>query len=532
MRRTRALGTPGPAAAGAQGPAAAGGQSPAVPENRVLPAQAPQIEDEVVESIGDEHLFSRATGLGLVTPREHAAANHPPWAELDGRGAPAANWQEMAQSIPRAPAWAGPPGWTTSATRALLSPAPAAPLPGLGFMDHARATAAAVMAAGFPTAHPAGGHAGAHPGHPALLPSAAKAGPPAPPGFSTGALVEAPVQRRLADVLDQSDPGTYVALSRQEVHAAMELHVAIMGARPQPEQEPSPEQLGALRAKLRAGDPPAVDFGIWGSHDRRHARDRQNMALVWIEGGGLQPRRLQGPATFEAWDLAWGVFAAAMLSLGAAAPGALARYRHGVRDLNTLYPELWGVVSRADHAMRFEQWSRMAFESHPGGDWSTILVASAFWEDGSRQGWWTRQVVMPAQSPRPHCLVNALEGYTPRGATLAVDQRAASARTQAPARALTDEPPAKAARPSKAARARARAAAGQVAAPAAPAPPAQPAAAAAANPCYKFNAGKCKGPTCPMNFDHRCVICGERHAAVAVPACKAQVDKSGRPLRK
>ena len=181
-----------------------------------------------------------------------------------------------------------------------------------------------------------------------MMPTAAKAGQPAPPALTAvaTALPDAPTQRRMSDVLDQSDPGTYVALTRDELKNAMDLYVRIMGARPQPEAEPSPEQLGALRAKLRSGEPPAVDFGIWGSHDRRHARDRQNMALVWIEGGGLQPRRLQGPATFEAWDLAWGVFTAAMLSLGAAAPGAMSRYRNGVRDLNTLFPDLWGGGSR------------------------------------------------------------------------------------------------------------------------------------------------------------------------------------------
>ena len=147
---------------------------------------------------------------------------------------------------------------------------------------------------------------------------------------------------RISDVLDQADPSTYVALTPQEIKEAWERHMLVTGFPPQPEQEPSPEQLGALRAKLRAGHPPAADFGIWGTFDRRHSRDRASMALVWVEGGGLQPRKLAGPASFEAWDLAWGVFTAAMLALGAAAPGALARYRTGVRDLNTLFPNLWG----------------------------------------------------------------------------------------------------------------------------------------------------------------------------------------------
>merc|ERR1712051_1134588 len=85
--------------------------------------------------------------------------------------------------------------------------------------------------------------------------------------------------------------------------------------------------------------------------------------MVWTKDNGLQHSRLMGPSSFEAWDLAWSVFTAAMLMLGAAAPGALSRYRAGVRDLNTLYPDLWGVVTRADHSMRHEQWSLMSFDS-------------------------------------------------------------------------------------------------------------------------------------------------------------------------
>ena len=146
-------------------------------------------------------------------------------------------------------------------------------------MDHARATAAAVMAAGFP-ADPRLQHQQATQHVPVQVPPVMHAGVQAP----APQLAAQPTQRKMSDVLDQTDPGTYVSLSRAELKAAMDLHIRIMGTRPQPEAEPSPEQLGALRTKLRAGEPPAVDFGIWGSFDRRHARDRQSMALVWIEG--------------------------------------------------------------------------------------------------------------------------------------------------------------------------------------------------------------------------------------------------------
>ena len=145
----------------------------------------------------------------------------------------------------------------------------------------------------------------------------------------------------MGDVVDQGDPGTFSALKPGEVVSAWQLHARLTGVKPRPESEPSVEQLGALRTKWQQGETPCVDFAIWGPHDRRHARDRCNLAMVWVDGA-LQPRTLAGPRDFDAWDRAWGVFASAMLSLGAAAPGALGRYRDGIRDLTLLYPSLWG----------------------------------------------------------------------------------------------------------------------------------------------------------------------------------------------
>ena len=361
---------------------------------------------------------------------------------------------------------------------------------------------------------------------------------PWPRGFvpATAKAAGVPPQpaRRFSDVLDQCDPGTFTAMSGPEVQAAWDLHVRVMGARPAPECEPSPEQLGALRAKLRNGDAPAVDFAIWGSFDRRHARDRQSTALVWLEGGGLQPRRLSGPSSFEAWDLSWGVYAAAMIALGAAAPGALARYRTGVRDLDLLCPGLWGVVSRADQAMRFEQWPRMAFEAPPGGDWATILIASAYGEGGARQWWWDRQVVKPSAAPRPHRLVDSLEGYVPRGATLAAGGPSTSAgKASLPAadHQSLEGPPLKKGRNggfrAREARRKQRDAAAPSDQPAAADVPASPSGPPATGLCYAFNLGKCKqGARCI--FRHLCTVCGEKHPAHSVPACRAQMDTDGR----
>ena len=103
----------------------------------------------------------------------------------------------------------------------------------------------------------------------------------------------------MGDVVDQGDPGTFIAMAPGEVMAAWQHHERRMGVRPRPGAEPSAEQLGALRTKLAQGDAPAVDFAIWGPHDRRHARDRRSLAMVWVDGA-LQPRTLTDPGDFEA----------------------------------------------------------------------------------------------------------------------------------------------------------------------------------------------------------------------------------------
>ena len=250
------------------------------------------------------------------------------------------------------------------------------------------------------------------------------------------------------------------------------------------------------------------------------------MGLVFVEGApgqpSLQPRTLHGPACFEAWEKHWAVFSTAMLALGASAPGPLSRYRDGIADLHVLYgPALWGLISRADETMRAEQWRRMAAEAPPGGDWSTIIAGSSYFEDGARQWWWDRHVCKPALEERPAAalaVVDALEGFTP----------AQQAPPPAP-RGRGDEPPWKRGR---------RGRRGDAADPAHPPPPAQPAAPAQPGQpkkigaCYDFNAARCTGidETCPAGFAHRCSVCGMRHMACKTPGCREKVDASGRPL--
>ena len=422
---------------------------------------------------------------------------------------------------------------------ARLPSAPAAPTE-LPLSDHSRSagppaplTATATGAA----RHPAFGVA-------SFVPAAAKAGAasplpplrgPGPPPLPTGAVA-------MRDFVDQTHAGVFYPLSDDEVEDAWAVHFRMTGLKPRADSEPSPEQLGALRALLQSGGAPCVDFALWGPHDRRHAKDRRAMALVWVEAApgqpALQPRMLTGPDSYEIWVKHWEVFEAAMLSLAACAPGPLARYQTGIRDLHLVFPHLWGVIARADEAMRFEQWRRMASEAPPQGDWSHIIAASAYGEDGARQWWWYKHVSQPAGQDKPHTVLNALEGYTPRGASLLPVQVSAAAQ----ASGYTDDRAGAAQPPWKRRRGGAPGNA-QPAAPVTPPPPAVAAAAAAAPPlrnappgkgkkgsCFEFNAGRCTSvdDPCPLGYTHKCVVCGQRHSAQTVPRCRAKTDANGR----
>ena len=471
-------------------------------------AQPPRLEHASPDAPQGGPTFG-AAGTAAQPPGDAAtgaASSAPPGTEPEE-----ANWPGF-EAPPKAAAW-----------RPQLS-APGAPRVDGQVVGHVRAGPLPSLSAVCPASALAPSAPVVMPG---MLPASAMAAPATRPHLTVASPLLSPVgpaaaavpSRRMGDVVDQGDPGTFVALSRGEVLAAWARHERATGVRPRPEAEPSAEQLGALSTLLRQGGAPAVDFAVWGPHDRRHARDQRTLAMVWVDGA-LQPRTLAGPTSFEAWDRAWGVFAAAMISLGAAAPGALARYRDGIRDLILLYPTLWGVVSRADEAMRFEQWARMALEDPPGMDWSIVLMASAYGEEGRRQVWWDRHVVKPASDPNPHGLVSALEGYNPRGASLLH-----SARPQPHAAAVAD-PSAKRSRTGRRERGGGADDAADAAPPAAPAAP-----PAKTKVCFAFNAGKCRSP-CKSGFPHHCVICKQLHAACDVPACKAKTNAAGRPNKK
>ena len=324
-------------------------------------------------------------------------------------------------------------------------------------------------------------------------------------------------RKRMSEVLDQTNDSSFAPLAPEVVVEARLNFEKRTGGPPPLAERPTAVQLAALWAILIAGLVPFADFAIWGPFGHRAAKLRKFQAWVWIDSA-LQPRMLRGPSGYAAWRASWRVFRTAMVSLDAATPGALDFYQEGIRVLAETYPHAWGIIARADEAMRSEQWELLHEELWPTapvrGIWSAILKASAYGEGSRRQHWWFSHVIAVATSPEMLATadhsVDVVEGIDSAGAEQPSKTRRApgsrGGRRAAQSRPDTHAPP-------------------PASGPSALPPPPKPAGAGTqAEVCNNWNRGGCKD-RCPHKRSHHCAVCGGPHRAKDVPACASRLPE-------
>jgi hypothetical protein len=74
------------------------------------------------------------------------------------------------------------------------------------------------------------------------------------------------------------------------------------GDLPAVNEEPTTEQLGAIRQLLDGGQPPYVDFAIFGPHGRRTLRKLTHASMQYnAVDGSWKRRELDGPSSFQQW---------------------------------------------------------------------------------------------------------------------------------------------------------------------------------------------------------------------------------------
>jgi hypothetical protein len=154
-----------------------------------------------------------------------------------------------------------------------------------------------------------------------------------------------------------------------------------------PEMEPSTDQLAAVQELLDGGQPPYVDFAVFGTHERRALRKLTDSAFQYNAiDGSWKRRELDGPSSFPQWWKSWLVFRCNLMLLQAALPE---RFGH----------DRWFLIYQGDVRMRSERTERLRRNMHeltqgrfpeysPTHPWGYMLQAAAqdrdFWDDEVR----------------------------------------------------------------------------------------------------------------------------------------------------
>ena len=97
-------------------------------------------------------------------------------------------------------------------------------------------------------------------------------------------------------------------------------------------------------------------------HGKRALRARQLEPREINHAGQWQIRRTRGPASLLEWRASWAVFANAMVMIGAASPGALAKYMRGIEMLPLRFPTSWADIMHTEELFISEQWDLLLEE--------------------------------------------------------------------------------------------------------------------------------------------------------------------------
>ena len=185
-----------------------------------------------------------------------------------------------------------------------------------------------------------------------------KAAAPAPwsPDSKTASGPDYDVSVKLSQVIDDTLTGTVNRMDNLTWSRMAKAYKDKYGALPKKDQEPSIEQVSALRQLLAMMQGPYVNFGLWGPHGRRVLRKLVHEAAIWDPTSGkMVTNTHKGPGSFDVWCKGWAVFKNAMLYLEEASVAAMDGYRDHIQELSQTYPSCWFIIYIADCRCRSEQ---------------------------------------------------------------------------------------------------------------------------------------------------------------------------------
>ena len=115
-------------------------------------------------------------------------------------------------------------------------------------------------------------------------------------------MAHAPAQKvvKMSEVIDQTNDTPIVPLSGPHIRQLYTDYENKMGLEPNPDAEPSNDQLSALWMLLAAGLIPYADFSVWGPHQVWMLKKMTFMAMVIGLDGEMQKTELRGPPGYDA----------------------------------------------------------------------------------------------------------------------------------------------------------------------------------------------------------------------------------------
>ena len=174
-----------------------------------------------------------------------------------------------------------------------------------------------------------------------------------------------PVKKvKLGSIIEQTNDNEQNLLDSGSIQAAFERYKKSFGDFPPAEEEPTGDQLTALKAVVDAQGPPYADFGIWGPHGYRILKKIKMRGLRISPSGELATVELAGPGSFEQWDACFRVFRSAAVMLNMLSPSKCEAYMNLIRKYNTKYGhKCWHIIYQADVRARQEHWERCRREA-------------------------------------------------------------------------------------------------------------------------------------------------------------------------
>ena len=162
---------------------------------------------------------------------------------------------------------------------------------------------------------------------------------------------------KLTSILSQVDDSEAPVMTEKELVAAYLRYATIFGEneRPPKESEPTAEQVSGLRHVVKQGNPPFVDFSVWGPYGHRLVKRIKLSGYVIGRDGMLTTVELTGPTNFAMWLQSWQVFSNVCIMLDIIDLGTLTKYRDMIEKFHNRYGHaIWALLYQADTRFRLE----------------------------------------------------------------------------------------------------------------------------------------------------------------------------------